>query len=224
LADSSRAEAMPEEDDIRVFEPMEPKPVARNSFLEAVPTAVGQKADMGSDYIVAPSRKQQQHDVRSPANSLRSPSSHTATTSSQYQLMDDDGGRQAPDQYEGVQQGIQKVSRRVSDSWRNLQGSVKRMSSVGSITGRPIEEEVYRTKSARLLRTKDDGGEMRDEEESTNRRFLRQTVRSLKKQFGAVEEAGASTSSWGLPTSLGRPARPKPDNLVFVRMDDCKVV
>jgi hypothetical protein len=138
--------------------------------------------------------------------------------------MDDDGGRQAPDQYEGVQQGIQKVSRRVSDSWRNLQGSVKRMSSVGSITGRPIEEEVYRTKSARLLRTKDDGGEMRDEEESTNRRFLRQTVRSLKKQFGAVEEAGASTSSWGLPTSLGRPARPKPDNLVFVRMDDCKVV
>ena len=94
LAESSRAEAMPEEDDIRVFEPMEPKPVARNSFLEAVPTAVGQKADMGSDHIVAPSRKQQQHEMRSPTNSLRSPSSHTATTSSQYQLMDDDGGRQ----------------------------------------------------------------------------------------------------------------------------------
>ena len=136
-------------------------------------------------YIEA-SRAQMGAAVGTP-NAALSPSS-ASSANDRYQLMEENeheaGLQQFSTEPEKLQQSLQRVQRRVSDSWRSLQDASKRLA-----TGRANSGTFSRRSSVEFLSPSDESrhtsDEARDEVEevSNDHRFIRKAVRSLKKSW-----------------------------------------
>lgn len=163
------------------------------------------------------------------SNKALSPTSPSAENA-RYQLMDEEG----EDEYqipfstdpETIQQSFQRVQRRVSDSWRSLQGiSMRRLvgqgaSSLSSSTTEPTTiTSPTRSKSVSHLLSEKHAAvgenqheESRHEVEETSheRRFFNKAVRKFRKSLSLPDEAG-STTSRSMPSTDGY-IRPKGGN------------
>ena len=179
-------------------------------------------------YYVEASHNTQGMTTTSSTNKALSPTSPSAANA-RYQRMDEEG----EDEYqvppstepETIQQSFQRVQRRVSDSWRSLQGvSVRRLvgqgatssSSLSSTTTEPTTATTStRSKSlSHLLSEKhaaaaaageDQNEESRHEVEETSheRRFFNKAVRRFRKSLPRPDEAGSTTTTRSMPSTDG---------------------
>lgn len=128
-----------------------------------------------------PRRQLSQKDLSNNVFSPTSPSS----PSSRYHLMEEQEEREKRQERttmdkEKIQQGLHRVQRQVSDSWRNLQGASKRL-----VTRRSSSDNGQPATVSQFLEPAHAQAESRQdvEETSRERRFLRKAVSNLKKNW-----------------------------------------
>ena len=131
-------------------------------------------SDIDTEFVEAP------HPSGSHNNNKALSPASASSANANYQLMDhnDEGDeRQGPPstESEGIQQSLHRVQRRVSDSWKTLQGVSKRL-----VTRSSSPTENF------LLHGASDNGESRHDTEDAvhDHRFLRKAVRNIKKSLG----------------------------------------
>uniref|UniRef100_A0A7S3KZX1 Uncharacterized protein n=1 Tax=Amphora coffeiformis TaxID=265554 RepID=A0A7S3KZX1_9STRA len=169
--------------------------------------SLSRHSDIDTEYMEAPyPTTSSSHNDSVKALSPTSASSANAN----YHLMDhnDEGdGRQGPPstEPEGIQQSLNRVQRRVSDSWKSLQGVSKRL-----VTRSSSSTDNF------LLHGAADLGESRQDMEDAavhhDHRFLRKAVRNMKKSLGRHAVEGNST----VPSTEGYVRhREKNESVVF---------
>ena len=187
------------------FRPMEK---AKSIFNRA--RSLSRHSDIDTEYVEAPHPTTgSNHNDSNKALSPKSASSANAN----YHLMDhndEEDGRQGPPltEAERIQQSLHTVQRRVSDSWKSLQGVSKRLVTRSSTT----------TDSFFLGGPADNGESRQDMEDVVHdHRFLRKAVRNIKKSLSrqAVHDDGAVPSAEGYMRH-----KEKDESIIFASVKD----
>lgn len=211
LMPEGREEASQEQASTTEFQPMEKHSLrasTRNLFQRARTFSRGSVgSQIDTDYMEAHAMERQSSNGKNKALSPTSPSA----ANSRYQLMEPEdegqGGEYRVPSFadtETIQQSLNRVQRRMSDSWRSLQGASKRLVTSGGgspVPASPTKEQTAAGRSkdtfSHLLSDKDtaavaSSGDSRQEEResrqeaeetSHERRFLRKAAHKMRKQW-----------------------------------------
>ena len=168
------------------MEEREKKPNRAKSMISRARSFTSRSPRANDPHYVetTPRRQMSFRDASSDVFSPTSPSSSSPLTN--YRLMEEEEEEQRQDSSpmattspERIQQGLHRAQRRVSDSWKSLQGASKRL-----VTGRATAA-VNRPATTKHLLPNEHHAESRQDVEETSheRRFLRKAVQTMKKNW-----------------------------------------